>query len=130
MILDLTPETFFEYVKKEGPLHVVMHYGVNCGPCKTTMPHYERVEKHFLEYNVTNVKFYKFHQWEQSYKEFIESNNLKTNGVPTFRYFYMGDIINEETRSFNNPDDLKKHIMDTVSAIESTMKMEFNLYEG
>jgi thiol-disulfide isomerase/thioredoxin len=128
MIIELTPETFFEHVKKEGPLHVVMHYGSTCNPCKITMPHYERVEEHFLEFKVTNVKFYRFHQWEESYKEFIENNNLKTNGVPTFKYFYMGDVINEETRSFNNPDELKRHITDTIKAIEKTMEMEFNLY--
>jgi thiol-disulfide isomerase/thioredoxin len=128
MIVELTPDTFFEHVKIEGPLHVVMHYGTNCGPCKVTMPHYIRTEEHFLEYNVRNVKFYKFHQWETEYKEFIEQNNLKTTGVPTFRYFYMGDVVNEEARSFGNPDDLKKHIMDTVKAIETTMQLEFNLY--
>jgi thiol-disulfide isomerase/thioredoxin len=130
MIVELTPETFFEHVKTEGPLHVVMHYGATCGPCKMTMPHYERVEQHFMDYNVTNVKFYKFHQWENDYKEFIETNDLKADGVPTFRYFYMGDVVNEEAKSFSNPDDLKRHIMDTVKAIETTMQMEFNLYEG
>ena len=130
MIIELTPETFFEHVKKEGPLHVVMHYGVTCGPCKITMPNYEIVDGHFTEYNVINVKFYKFHQWQKEYKEFIEQNNLKTNGVPTFRYFYMGDVVNEQTKSFNDPNELKKNIMDTVKAIETTMGQEFNLYEG
>ena len=129
-MVELTPETFFESVKKEGPLHVVMHYGANCGPCKITMPHYEKVRLHFLEYSVTNVKFYRFHQWEPSYKEFIQENNLSTNGVPTFRYFYMGEVVNEETRSFNDPNELKKHIMDTVKGIEATMGMEFNLNES
>jgi thiol-disulfide isomerase/thioredoxin len=128
MIVELTPETYFENVKKEGPLHLVMHYGATCGPCKATMPHYERVEAHFLEYNVTNVKFYKFHQWEPEYKEFIETNNLKTNGVPTFRYFYMGDIINEEVRSYVVPDELKRTITDTIKGIETSLQMEFNLY--
>jgi thiol-disulfide isomerase/thioredoxin len=130
MIVDLTPDNFFDYVKREGPLHVVMHYGERCGPCKNTMPHYERVEAHFIDFNVTNIKFYKFHQWQQEYKEFIEQNNLQTKGVPTFRYFYMGEVINEEAKSFTAPDDLKKHIMDTVAGIEKSMNMEFNLYEG
>jgi hypothetical protein len=94
------------------------------------MPNYEIVDGHFTEYNVTNVKFYKFHQWQQEYKEFIEQNNLKTNGVPTFRYFYMGDVVNEQTKSFNDPNELKKNIMDTVKAIETTMGQEFNLYES
>ena len=130
MIIELTPDTFFENIKTEGPLHVVMHYGANCGPCKMSLPHYEKVEAHFVDFKVTNVKFYKFHQWEHSYREFIENNNLKTKGVPTFRYFYMGDVVNEDTRSFNDPDELKRHIMDTVKAIETTMQMEFHLYEG
>lgn len=128
MIIELTPDNFFEYVHTEGPLHVVMHYGANCGPCKNTLPYYEKVEAHFVEFKVTNVKFYKFHQWEQSYSQFIESNNLKTKGVPTFRYFYMKDIINEDTRSFGDGDELKKHIMETIKGIETSMQMEFNLY--
>ena len=130
MIIELTPETFFEHVKKEGPLHVVMHYGETCGPCKMTMPHYEKVEAHFVEFKVFNVKFYKFHQWAASNKEFIQENNLKTDGVPTFRYYYMGDVITHSTRSFNDADELKRNIMDAVKAIETTMGQEFNLYEG
>lgn len=128
MVIDLTPETFFEHVKQEGPLHVVMHYGITCGPCKMTMPHYEQVEKHFKEFNVTNVKFYRFHQWEQTYREFIDNNNLKTNGVPTFRYYYFGDVINEITASYNDPNEIKKVIVDVIKGIETTMQTEFDLY--
>jgi thiol-disulfide isomerase/thioredoxin len=130
MIIELTPEKYFDYVKKEGPLHVVMHYGANCGPCKVTMPKYEQVEEHFVNFKVINVKFYKFHHWEQDYRSFIIDNKLDVNGVPTFRYFYMGDIVNEEARSFTDADQLKKHITDTIKAIEITMEKEFNLYEG
>lgn len=128
MIVELTPDNFFTEVKIEGPLHVVMHYGVTCGPCKVTMPHYEVVMAHFEEYKVHNVKFYKFHQWEQSYKPFIEENNLKCGGVPTFKFFYMGEMINESTRSFTDPNELKNMIMDTVKAIEATTQQEFDLY--
>jgi thiol-disulfide isomerase/thioredoxin len=127
MIIELTPETYFKHVKKEGPLHVVMHFGATCGPCKMTMPFYDAVEKHFLEHKVTNVRFYWFHQWEELYKSFIEENDLKVNGVPTFKYFYMGDVLNEETRSYNNADELKKSIMTVVQGIESTMG-SFDLY--
>lgn len=130
MIIELTPETYFQYVKKEGPLHVIMHYGATCGPCKITMPHYEIVSSHFIEYNVTNVKFYRFHQWEPGYMQFIEENNLKTSGVPTFKYYYMGDLINEVTTSFSDPNVLKKHITDTIQAIETTIQTEFSLHES
>lgn len=127
MIIDLTPETFFEHVHTIGPLHVVLHYGANCGPCKMTMPYYDAVAAHFELHKITNVKFYKFHHWETSYKEFIETNNLKTKGVPTFKHFYYGEVINELTQSFSDADLLKKTIMDTIKGIESTMG-EFNLY--
>jgi hypothetical protein len=86
------------------------------------------VEQHFNAHGVTNVKFYWFHQWEDSYKPFIEENNLKVNGVPTFKYYYMGDIINEETRSYNDPNELKKSITETITAIQTTTGVEFNLY--
>jgi thiol-disulfide isomerase/thioredoxin len=127
MIIDLTPETFFESVNKEGPLHVVMHYGETCGPCKATMPHYEILELHFREYNIRNVKFYRFHHWQPEYKQFIEDNNLKTNGVPTFRYYYMGEKLHEVTSGYNDPNDMKKVVMDVVAGIEQTMG-SFDLY--
>lgn len=127
MLIELVPDTYLNHIRHDGPLHVVMHYGATCGPCKVTMPQYEAVVAHFELYNISNIKFYRFHQWEPSYKEFIEQNNLNTNGVPTFRYFYMGDVINEETLSFNDANVLKKHIMNTVAGIESTMG-SFDLY--
>lgn len=121
MIIDLTPETFFQYINREGPLHVVMHYGATCGPCKNTMPHYEVLASHFEEHNFSNVKFYRFHQWEQQYKEFIEQNNLKVSGVPTFRYYYYGDVLNEITAGYNDPNAMKQVIVDVIKGIETTM---------
>ena len=129
MVIELTPENFFEHINKDGPLHIVMHYGANCGPCKKTMPIYDIIDEHFASHNITNVKFYKFHQWEPEYKQFIEDYGLKTHGVPTFKYFYMQEVINEETRSFVDPNELKKHIIDTITAIEKTTG-GFNLYEN
>lgn len=129
MILELTPDNFFENINKEGPLHIVMHYGETCGPCKSTMPHYEILVNHFKEYNVTNVKFYKFHQWEQTYKPFIEEHNLKAKGVPTFRYYYFGEKLHEVTASYNDPNLMKKVIMEVVQGIETTLG-GFSLYES
>jgi hypothetical protein len=40
----------------------------------------------------------------------------------------MGDIINEETRSYNDPNELKKSITETITAIQTTTGVEFNLY--
>ena len=127
MIVELTPENFFEHINKEGPLHVVMHYGVTCGPCKSTMPHYEVLANHYEEYKVFNVKFYKFHQWEKDYKPFIEERGLKTNGVPTFRYYYFGEKLHEVTSGYSDPNIMKAVITDVIKGIESTMG-GFNLY--
>ncbi len=127
MVIELTPETFFEKVNVHGPLNVVMHYGINCGPCKLTMPNFDAVAGHFEEHNITNVKFYKFHQWDENYKEFVETNNINVNGVPTFRYYYVGEIVNEETRAFFDGNELKQHILSTVHAITTTLG-DFNLY--
>jgi len=129
MILELTPDNFFEHIHKEGPLHVVMHYGATCGPCKATMPHYEVLANHFTEHNVTNVKFYKFHQWEPAYKPFIEEHQLKTQGVPTFRYYYFGEKLHEVAASYNDPNVMKGIIIDVIKGIESTIG-EFTLYES
>lgn len=127
MILELTPENFFEHINNEGPLHVIMHYGVTCGPCKSTLPHYEILVNHFAEYKVTNVKFYKFHQWEHSYKSFIEEHGLNTSGVPTFRFYYFGEKLHEVTSSYTDPNDIKGVVMEVIKGIENTMG-EFNLY--
>ena len=127
MIINLTPETYFQHVHGHGPLHVVMHYGETCGPCKRTLPHYSLVEEHFERHNVTNVKFYWFHHWERAYRPFIDEFNLKVSGVPSFKYFYMGDLINEESRSYNNPDELKASILGNVTAIHNTIG-DFNIY--
>jgi thiol-disulfide isomerase/thioredoxin len=127
MIVDLTPETFFDSINQEGPLHVVMHYGETCGPCKITMPHYEILEQHFSQYDIKNVKFYRFHHWQPEYKPFIEENNLKTNGVPTFRYYYMGEKLHEVTASYKDPNDMKKVVMEVIEGIEQTMG-SFDLY--
>jgi thiol-disulfide isomerase/thioredoxin len=127
MIIDLTPENFFEYVHKEGPLHVVMHYGATCGPCKATMPHYEILVNHFKEYNISNVKFYRFHQWDSTYKPFIEEHQLTVQGVPTFRYYYFGEKLHEVTASYTDPNEMKKVITEVIKGIESTMG-GFDLY--
>lgn len=127
MITELTPENYFSLLNEEGPLHVVMYYGATCGPCKMTMPIYEALVVHFEQYNITNVHFHRFHHWEKDYRPFIDEHNLKTNGVPTFRYYYMGEVINDDPRSFTDPNELKQNIMNTIKAIESTMG-SFDLY--
>lgn len=129
MIVELTPENFFAHINKEGPLHVVMHYGDRCGPCKMTMPHYEVLANHFLEHNFTNVKFYKFHQWQMEYKPFIQENELTTKGVPTFRYYYFGEKLHEVTASYNDPNVMKQVIVEVIKGIESTMG-EFPAHEN
>jgi len=121
MIIQLTPETFFESVNTEGPLHVVMHYGETCGPCKKTMPNYELLVNHFVEYNITNVKFYRFHQWEKEYKDFIKEKELKVNGVPTFKFYYYGEKLHEVTASYSDPNLIKKMILEVVDMIEKNM---------
>jgi thiol-disulfide isomerase/thioredoxin len=129
MILELTPENFFEHIHREGPLHVIMHYGMNCGPCKSTMPHYEILASHFEQHKITNVKFYKFHQWEQSYRPFIEEHSLKVSGVPTFRYYYFVEKLHEVTSGYGDPNVMKGVIVEVVKGIESTMG-SFSLYEN
>jgi thiol-disulfide isomerase/thioredoxin len=129
MIIELTPETFFEHVNKEGPLHVVMHYGASCGPCKMTIPNYEILASHFEKENFSNIKFYRFHQWEPEFKSFISENNLSTKGVPTFRYYYFGEILHEDTHSYSDANAIKEVIVEVVKGIEATMG-GFSLHES
>jgi len=129
MIIELTPETFFEYVNEEGPLHVVMHYGKSCGPCKMTIPNYETLANHFEKENFSNIKFYRFHHWEPEFKLFIRENNLGTKGVPTFRYYYFGEILHEDTHAYSDANTIKNVIVEVVKGIEVTMG-GFPLYES
>ena len=122
MVVELTPETYLNEVLRDGALHVIMHYGVTCGPCKRTMPLYEDVAQHFNAYGRGDrVKFYRFHQWEPSYQEFITANNMRGNGVPTFKFYYSGEVMEETTKSFNDPNDIKRMILDVGLAINSTL---------
>lgn len=127
-MIELVPDTLFEYVNKEGPLHVVMYYGATCGPCKVTLPHYELLYNHFVEHNITNIKFYKFHAWEQDFQEFINKNNLRPRGVPCFRYYYNGELVAEDVAVYNDANILKKKVLDVCDAIHVTMG-GFSLYE-
>ncbi len=94
MIVELTPETYFESVTIEVPLHVVMHYGATCGPCKRTMPIYETVYSHFLEHKVTNVKFYRinnvhfYHFGSAATKNGKEGDKFKETEHPAAQTFY------------------------------------------
>lgn len=128
MITELTPETYFPTVEIPNRLSVVMHYGATCGPCKGTMPHYEAVADHFNQYAIHKVQFFRFHHWEKDYKQFIEDRNLHTPGVPTFKFFFLGETVEEITRPFNNPDVIKKVILTVVEAVDKTMG-GFKLYD-
>lgn len=122
MVTELTPETYFDAIAVDKQMHIVMHYGVTCGPCKSTMPHYEAVANHFVQYGRGDrVKFYRFHQWQAEYKPFIEEHNLKVSGVPTFKFYYAGELIDEVTASYNDPNVLKKRFIDVSVAINSTI---------
>jgi hypothetical protein len=93
------------------------------------MPFYEILEQHFLEHNFTNVKFYRFHHWEPEYRQFIDDNNLQTNGVPTFRYYYYGEKLHEVTSGYSDPNVMKQVIVEVIKGIESTMG-EFPAHES
>jgi thiol-disulfide isomerase/thioredoxin len=122
MVIELTPETFFDTVHVDGILHVVMQYGATCGPCKRTMPVFEAVANHFIEFNRGDrVKFYKFHQWEPAYKNFIQENKLETNGVPTFKFYYLGEEVEQIVSGYDDPNELKRRILDVSAAINSTV---------
>ena len=129
MIIQLTPENYFEHINREGPLHVVMHYGASCGPCKMTIPNYEILVNHFEKENFSNIKFYKFHHWEPEFKSFISENNLSTKGVPTFRYYYFGEILHEDTHAYSDANAIKDVIVEVVKGIEATMG-GFSLHES
>ena len=125
MIIELTPETYFEFSHAESTLNVVMHYGTTCTPCKITMPNYELVEQHFNDYGKADrVKFYRFDHW--NHKPFISENGLDAAGVPTFKYYYGKDLIEQVTKSYTDPNVIKQQIIDVVQAINLTMG-EFSL---
>jgi thiol-disulfide isomerase/thioredoxin len=125
MIEELTPENFFEHVTDEGILRVVMLYGSTCGPCKVTMPVYEAMASHFEQYNIPNIKFYKLHFWEKDYKPFFSEHKITASGVPTFKYYFYGDEVMELTRSFVDPNELKRETLNVMETIEKTIQGVF-----
>lgn len=86
---DMRPETG---LPPDDNMHIVMFYGMNCGPCKATMPHYETVSNFFTEKNAP-IKFHKIHAWEPGEQSEYCKNVWGINGVPHFKIFYRAEVI-------------------------------------
>lgn len=125
MVTELTPDNFFESLQDENVLSVIMFYGNTCGPCKITMPVYEAMAAHFIEYQIPNVKFFRMHFWEKEYKPFFTEHNITTKGVPTFKYYFNGDVLTEFARAFPDPNELKRETLEVMKAIDKIIQGVF-----
>ena len=73
-------------------LRVVMFYGTTCGPCKRTMPEYEKVAEYFTKKQAP-VLFYKINAWAPEEQKRYCELTWGVNGVPHFKAFLGGCII-------------------------------------
>lgn len=74
---------------EDDSMHVVMFYGSTCGPCKATMPHYEKVAEHFINQGI-NIKFHRIDAWNPPEQRDYCKNVWDVTGVPTFKFFNKG----------------------------------------
>lgn len=86
---ELQPES---ELQSDDYLHVVMFYGITCGPCKATMPYYEACATFFLGLNA-KMKFHKINAWEPEEQKVYCKDVWDIGGVPTFKIFYKGENI-------------------------------------
>jgi thiol-disulfide isomerase/thioredoxin len=86
-----TIEPFIKKFSSNAPV-VVMFYGANCGPCKATMPNYETLANLHNENNISDIKFAKYHNWENDEHKQL-SAKWEVSGVPGFRMFYKSKVI-------------------------------------
>jgi len=121
MIVRLTPEIFWPSLQEPDRLHIVFHYGETCGPCKVTRQAYQDLVQHFYDHGIRKVLFYDFHQWQPEYKPFIQEHNLKVPGVPTFRAYFMGELLWERTAGFTDANLLKAEIVPLIESLQKTM---------
>jgi dUTP pyrophosphatase len=88
--------------------HVVMFYGPACGPCKATMPHYEKVAEEYVGQSIT---FHRINAWDPPEQKEYCRNVYGVTGVPHFKIFYRGKEIHNRSGG-GDFDALKKFIDD------------------
>lgn len=99
----------------DGFLRVLMFYGATCGPCKMTMPHYEKLTE-FFDSKHANILFFKMNAWEPQ-ENFTYCNDVwNLNGVPNFKAFYNGEVINEKIGG-GDEQMLKEFVIDSIYVI-------------
>lgn len=70
----------------DDTISIVMFFGSTCGPCKATMPNYEKVSEFFAN-RTDKIITYRLNAWEPpEQKEYCETK-WGIKGVPTFKVF-------------------------------------------
>lgn len=96
----------------DNSIHVVMFYGPTCGPCKATMPHYEKIAEDYIASGV-DIKFHKIDAWNPPEQKDYCRNTWGISGVPNFKMFSEGREINNR-RGGGDYDTLKSFIEEGI----------------
>ena len=109
MVTDITMQHMMPGgMPADTSMHIIMFYGPNCGPCKATMPHYEKIAQDYTEMGV-DVKFHRIDAWNpQEQKEYCR-NVWGISGVPCFKFFHEGREVHSK-RGGGDYDSLKTFI--------------------
>jgi dUTP pyrophosphatase len=109
MVTDITMQNMMPGgMQTDIQTHVVMFYGPNCGPCKATMPHYEKIAE---EYVNQDIGFHRIDAWNPPEQKEYCRDVYGITGVPHFKIFYQGKEIHSRSGG-GDFDALKKFIDD------------------
>lgn len=98
---------------EDNDMHVVMFYGVSCGPCKMTMPLYETAATFYTE-KQARIRFHKLHVWETEDIRSRCAERWNVTGVPHFKLFTHGECIVDRVGGHREDETMMQMIQDGI----------------
>jgi dUTP pyrophosphatase len=109
MVSDITMQHMMPGgIPADTSMHIIMFYGPKCGPCKATMPHYEKIAQDYTEMGA-DIKFHRIDAWNPREQKDYCKNVWGVSGVPSFKFFYEGREVHNK-RGGGDYDSLKTFI--------------------
>jgi thioredoxin-like negative regulator of GroEL len=113
MVFEKVGNEIFDAIKRKNILHVILIHDKGCGPCKKTIPEFEKVSVLYGKIE-PKIQFYLYEAWGETNGEF--SAQVKVEAVPTLVTFYNGKEISRE-RGAKDSLQLRSFITTTLETL-------------